>query len=160
MLTFDLKVKFIWFMTRLCVQVTAFLSFGKVILCLTCECITMVWCVTCGKIVFALWHRHTKFWGDQGTVRIRGYSLTLAAVVEFYLFSYGPVYRYYIQIWFLLIRTQYRVSYPLVIVKALQVCLLFRVFNAFALSLLSHLEKGHAVNLLNSLNLKIWLKVA
>ena len=131
MLTFDLKVKFIWFMMWLCVQVTAFLSFGIVRLCLARDCITMVRCVTCGKIIFALWHRHTKFWGDRGTVRKRGYSLTLAAVVEFYLFSDGHVY--YMQIWFLLIRTQYRVSYPLVIVKALQVCLLFRVFNAFSL---------------------------
>ena len=41
-LTFDLKVKFVRFMTWLCVQASAFLSFNIVILCLGCECITMV----------------------------------------------------------------------------------------------------------------------
>ena len=45
-LTFDLKVKFIGFMTWLCVQASTFLSFDKVILCLARECITMVQCVT------------------------------------------------------------------------------------------------------------------
>ena len=85
-LTFDLKVKFIGFMTWLCVQASPFLSFGIVILCYACGCITMVRCVTYShelcmtltlisklyfhnviewiKIwqdVFALWHRHTKF---------------------------------------------------------------------------------------------------
>ena len=45
-LTFDLKVKFIGFMTWLCVKATAFLPFGiLVILCLERECITIVWCV-------------------------------------------------------------------------------------------------------------------
>ena len=44
-LTFDLKVKFIGFMTWLCVRASAFLSFDIVILCLAHECITMVRCV-------------------------------------------------------------------------------------------------------------------
>ena len=44
-LTFDLKVKFIGFMTWLCVQASAFLSFDIVILCLARKCITMVRCV-------------------------------------------------------------------------------------------------------------------
>ena len=44
-LTFDLKVKFTWFMTWLCVQASAFLSFDIVILCLARECITMIRCV-------------------------------------------------------------------------------------------------------------------
>ena len=84
-LTFDLKVKFIGFMTWLCVQASPFLSFGIVILCYAFGCITMVRCVTyshelcmtltfdisikiifsqCILIwpdVFSLWHRHTKF---------------------------------------------------------------------------------------------------
>ena len=41
----DIKVKFIGFMTWLCVQASAFLSFDIVILCLAHECITMVLCV-------------------------------------------------------------------------------------------------------------------
>ena len=45
MLTFDLKVKFIEFVTWLCVHASDFLSFDTVILCLACKCITMVWCV-------------------------------------------------------------------------------------------------------------------
>ena len=44
-LTFDLKVKFIGFMTWLCVKASVFLCFDIVILCLACECITMVGCV-------------------------------------------------------------------------------------------------------------------
>ena len=44
-LTFDLKVKFIGFMTWLCVQASAFLSFDIVILCLAHQCIIIVWCV-------------------------------------------------------------------------------------------------------------------
>ena len=44
-LNFDLKVKFIGFMTWLCVQASAFLSFDIVILCLSCKCITMIRCV-------------------------------------------------------------------------------------------------------------------
>ena len=44
-LTFDLKVKFKVFMTWLCVQESAFLSFDIVIVCLASECITMVRCV-------------------------------------------------------------------------------------------------------------------
>ena len=44
-LTFDLEVKFIGFITWLCVRATAFLSFDIVILCLARECITMVQCV-------------------------------------------------------------------------------------------------------------------
>ena len=39
-LIFDLKVKFIGFMTWLCVQASAFFSFDIVILCLARECIT------------------------------------------------------------------------------------------------------------------------
>ena len=85
-LTFDLKVKFIVFMTLLCVQASAFLSFDIVILYLARECITMVRCVVyihklCMTLtsdlnmkiisspwiwdwqdVFALSHRYTKFW--------------------------------------------------------------------------------------------------
>ena len=81
---FDLKVQFIRCMTWFCVRTTAFLSFDIVILWLARECITMVQCVAyipdrcmtltfdlnikiciftifkSGKIVFALWHRHTK----------------------------------------------------------------------------------------------------
>ena len=41
-LNFDLKVKFIGFMTWLCVQASAFLFFDIVILCLASECITMI----------------------------------------------------------------------------------------------------------------------
>ena len=44
-LTSDLKVKLMGFMTWLCVQASAFLSFDIVILCLTREFITMVRCV-------------------------------------------------------------------------------------------------------------------
>ena len=83
-LTIDLNVKFIGFMTGLCVQVSAFLSHDIVILCLAREFITIIrrvayiheLCMTFDmniKIifspwiwiwqdVFALWHRHTKFW--------------------------------------------------------------------------------------------------
>ena len=85
-LNFDIKVKFIGFITWLCVQVSAFLSFDIVILCSARECFTMVWCVVyiyelCVTLtldlnikiiflpriwvwqnVFAFWHRHTKFW--------------------------------------------------------------------------------------------------
>ena len=85
-LTIDLKVKFIGFMTWLCVQASAFLSFDKVILCLARGCITMVRCFAyihelymtltfdlninilfshefeSGKNIFARWHRRTKFW--------------------------------------------------------------------------------------------------
>ena len=85
-LNIDLKVKFIGFVTWLCVQASAFLSFDIVILCYACGYITMVWCVRYShelcmtlifdlniKIIFspwilvrqndfALWHRHTKFW--------------------------------------------------------------------------------------------------
>ena len=43
-LTFEVKVKFIGFMTRLCVQTSVFLSFDIVILCLALECITTVQC--------------------------------------------------------------------------------------------------------------------
>ena len=39
---YDLEVKFIWFMTWLCVQFSGFLSFDIVILCLARECFTMV----------------------------------------------------------------------------------------------------------------------
>ena len=46
-LTFDLKVKLMGFMTWLCVQALAFLSFHIDILCLTREFITMVRCVAC-----------------------------------------------------------------------------------------------------------------
>ena len=84
-LTFDLNVKFIGFMTWLCVQASVFLSFDIVILCLARECITMVQCVSyihelCMtltfdlniKIIFSPWiwvwqdvfalrHGHTKF---------------------------------------------------------------------------------------------------
>ena len=84
MLTFDLKVKFIGFMTWLCVQVTAYLSFDIVILwvyhhgtmCRTHswplfdpdpdlwrqyqKCIFSPW-IWPGKILFALWHKHTNF---------------------------------------------------------------------------------------------------
>ena len=45
-LTFVLKVKFIGFMTLLCVQASPFLSIGIVILCYACGCVTMVRCVT------------------------------------------------------------------------------------------------------------------
>ena len=44
-LTFDLKVRFFRFITLLCVQASAFLSFDIVILCLARECIIMVRCV-------------------------------------------------------------------------------------------------------------------
>ena len=44
-LNLDLKVKFTGFMTWLCAQASAFLSFDITLLCLACECITMVWCV-------------------------------------------------------------------------------------------------------------------
>ena len=55
-LTFDLKVKFIGFMTWLCVHATEFLSFHIVILC---KCITMVQCVVyihdfCMALIFDL----------------------------------------------------------------------------------------------------------
>ena len=46
-LTFDLKVKFIGFITWLFVLARAFLSFDIVILCLARGCITVVQCVTC-----------------------------------------------------------------------------------------------------------------
>ena len=86
MLTFDLKVKCIGFMTFLCVQASALLSYDIVIYFVWHEYITMVWCVVyihelCMTLtsnlnikiifspwiwvwqdVFALWHRHTKFW--------------------------------------------------------------------------------------------------
>ena len=45
MLTFDLKVKFIGFMTWLCVQALAFLSLDILLLCLAHECNTIVPCV-------------------------------------------------------------------------------------------------------------------
>ena len=84
MLTFDLKVRFVGMMIWLCVQASAFLSFD--ISHSLFECITMVQCVAyihelCYTLtfdfnikiilspwiwvwqdVFALWHRHTKFW--------------------------------------------------------------------------------------------------
>ena len=41
-LTFDLKVKFIGFMTWLCVQASAFLSFDIVILCSAPECLSLI----------------------------------------------------------------------------------------------------------------------
>ena len=44
-LIFDLKVKFIGFITWLCVRAIAFLSIDIVILCFARECITMVQCV-------------------------------------------------------------------------------------------------------------------
>ena len=44
-LTFDLKVKFIAFMTLLCVWASAFLSFNVIILSLAGKCTTMVQCV-------------------------------------------------------------------------------------------------------------------
>ena len=80
-MTFDLKLKLIWFMTCLCVQASAFLSFDIVILCFARECITMVRCVVYIHELFITmafdlnikiilspwiwvwhWHRHTKFW--------------------------------------------------------------------------------------------------
>ena len=85
-LTFDLKVKFIGFMTWFCIRATAFLSFDIVILCLTHECITMVQYVAyihdlCMTLIFdfnikiciftmnlslarnsLLFDRHTKLW--------------------------------------------------------------------------------------------------
>ena len=86
-LNFDLKVKFIGYMTWLCVQASAFLSFDIVILCLAYEWITMVRCVayihdldltlnydlkvnfigflTCfrvqASVFFVLWHNHSLF---------------------------------------------------------------------------------------------------
>ena len=82
-LTFDLKVKFIGFMTWICVQASAFSSFDIAILYLARECITIVRYVTyihelCITLTFDLnikifiylslsrclapWHRHTKLW--------------------------------------------------------------------------------------------------
>ena len=83
-LTFNLKVKFIGFMTWFCVQGSAFLFYNIVILCLALECITMVQSVTyihelcltltfdrnkkifapwvwVWRDVFAFWYKHTKY---------------------------------------------------------------------------------------------------
>ena len=72
MLTFDLMVKFVGFMTWLFVQATAFLSFDSLIMISMCCIHTWPWTslsklyfnheFESGKIVFALWHKHTKFW--------------------------------------------------------------------------------------------------
>ena len=80
MLTFDLMVKFVGFMTWLFVRATAFLSFDSLIMIGTwvyhhgimCRIHTWPWTslsklyfnheFESGKIVFALWHKHTKFW--------------------------------------------------------------------------------------------------
>ena len=115
-LTFDLKVKFIGFMTWFCVQASAYLSFDIVIL----ECITMVRCVTYMYIyelcmtltddlniriifspwiwqdVFSLWHRHTKFWhmgispGDNMLCPFLDLSMTLT--FDLYVGSGGGGY--------------------------------------------------------------------
>ena len=73
------QVKLVGFMTWLCVQASAFLSFGIVILCLSVSSRYDVSCtymnpyreqyqnyispwIWIWQVVFALWHRHTAFW--------------------------------------------------------------------------------------------------
>ena len=82
-LTFDLKVKFIEFMTWPCVQASSFFSFEIVILCLARECITMVRCVA---YIYELWINLTltsiyKFspwiWVWQDIIGVTNFGMTL-----------------------------------------------------------------------------------